>query len=71
MSDDSLHNQVKIIGAKNVLLEMWHRVNVGDFDSRSFVGDKALSLRDILYGQSDDELKEFWYDYDKWKENNE
>lgn len=53
------------IFVKNILFKMWERVEIGQFDSRSFVGDTALDLRDIMYENNE---SQFWEEYDIWKE---
>ena len=52
---------------KRILFKMWQRVENGQFDSRSFVGDTALSLRDTLYPPSENELEIFWKEYKTWQ----
>lgn len=56
--------ELKIHYSKQIMLAMWKRVDDGIDDARSFNGDKALELRSILY----DEEKDFWEDYEKYKE---
>jgi hypothetical protein len=53
---------------KIILFKMWQRVESGQFDSRSFVGDLSLELKSELYN-NDDNL--FWEEYTNWikKEN--
>ncbi len=51
-----------ILGIKEILFKMSSRVQSGQFDSRSFVGDIALELRGLLY----DNEAVFWKDYDEW-----
>ena len=52
---------------KRILFKMWQRVENGQFDSRSFVGDTALSLRDTLYPPSENEIEIFWKEYKTWQ----
>lgn len=50
------------IECKRILFKMWYRVEIKQFDSRSFVGDTALDLKEILFKEED-----FWKEYDLWK----
>jgi hypothetical protein len=55
--------ELDILSIKAELFKMWIRVERGQFDSRSFVGDAALQLRAALY----DDDKQFFEALDKWK----
>jgi hypothetical protein len=50
---------------KIVLFKMWERVESGQFEARSFVGDLALDIRNNVYGSNTDA---FWSDYESWKD---
>ena len=59
MSDDD----IKTHSLKNILFGMWYRVETKQFDSRSFVGDTSLQLRDLLFDNAED----FWSWYEACK----
>jgi hypothetical protein len=56
-------NPLDEMGVKTVLFKMSQRVQSGQFDSRSFVGDIALELRGLLFKDE----KSFWKEYDEWE----
>ncbi|OGV36172.1 MAG: hypothetical protein A2020_12265 [Lentisphaerae bacterium GWF2_45_14] len=39
----------KLASCKRILFDMWHKVEQGQFDSRSYIGDTALVLRDAIF----------------------
>lgn len=43
---------------------MYQRIENRQFDSRSFIGDVSIELRDILF-ENDEKL--FWQEYEAWK----
>ena len=49
---------------RRIMFSLWHCVETKQYNVRSVVGDTALDMRSIFYGNDE---HAFWRDYDRWK----
>ena len=57
-------SDLKLDSVKLCFFDMWHKVEIGEINSRSQYGDMTLRLKDALYWMNESSFEE---DYNKWK----
>jgi hypothetical protein len=62
---DCMAFRCRVNASKTVLFEMWHAVENGQYNSRSFIGDMTLRLRDAVYLGAEDSFEEEYYSWKK------